>query len=177
MVEMLILTSTLLTVFIASVPFLSHALTINQLNMDSARARLWQPVLLSSDSDNELRVTSNYQLSTTVGQVLRPLTRLTSLQLPFENLYSTKIGSGDNAKLLVRLFDDWSASVPQGLVTEPAKLIPLGYLNNAGIRSVQNIAGWLPNTRELASDQLQLGYVNDQVVPQHALCGAPQSCR
>lgn len=177
LVETLILSGALLTVLLASLPQLEDALTRQQMHLDSARARLWQPVELSNDKPTELSVSKDYLLASSIRGVINPLTRLTSLQLPFENLYSSTIGPPDSDVKLVRLADDWSANRSQALVAEPAKLIPLGYLNNLGIRRVQNLAEWLPNTRELAADQLRLGFVNDQVVPQHALCQERQPCR
>lgn len=177
LVEMLILSGALLTVLLASLPQLKDALTKQQMYLDSARARLWQPIPLSTDKSAELSASKDYLLASSIRGVINPLTRLTSLQLPFENLYSSTIGPPDSDVKFVRLADDWSANRSLALVDEPAKLIPLGYLNNLGIRKVQNVAGWLPNTRELAADQLRLGFVNDQVVPQHALCQERYSCR
>lgn len=119
LVEMLILSGALLTVLLASLPQLKDALTKQQMYLDSARARLWQPIPLSTDKSAELSASKDYLLASSIRGVINPLTRLTSLQLPFENLYSSTIGPPDSDVKFVRLADDWSANRSLALVDEP----------------------------------------------------------
>jgi len=185
LVELLLIVSSLLTVFLVALPSLSTAVATRHHSIDHFRSVLLQPVMQPGIADRDvqrslLRATSDYQLARTVAPVLRPLTGLTGLNLPFENLYQTQAVADpknhtDMPKLAI-LRDSWSVSSAEHLRADPAALVPTAYMQRVGIQYLQEILSWLPNAREFAPSQLKLGHVDDEVVPEKSLCKGRWLC-
>ena len=70
----------------------------------------------------------------------------------------------------LRLADGWEPRSLNDLVNRPKALTTTHHLHNLGFQNLQALVSILPFTREFRGDQLQLGFVNTDVVPSGGLC-------
>ncbi|MCH8492205.1 MAG: hypothetical protein LAT53_03055 [Idiomarina sp.] len=72
----------------------------------------------------------------------------------------------------LRLADGWAPRSLNDLVNRPKALTTTHHLHNLGFQDLQALVSILPFAREFRGDQLQLGFVNVDVVPKGALCSS-----
>lgn len=72
----------------------------------------------------------------------------------------------------LRLADGWAPRSLNDLVNRPKALTTTHHLHNLGFQNLQALVSILPFAREFRGDQLQLGFVNADVVPKGALCSS-----
>lgn len=70
----------------------------------------------------------------------------------------------------LRLADGWAPRSLNDLVNRPKALTTTHHLHNLGFQNLQALVSILPFAREFRGDQLQLGFVNTDVVPSGGLC-------
>lgn len=151
---------------------------------EQANLALWDV----DDYYNEigLDISAAYELESTssdsyaFAQTMKPLWSLLTWQsgfsLPLNNLYAARLvvkeEGAETASWLsyLRLSDGWAPKHLHELIGRPQALTSSHYLRQIGFEQVQSLVSILPFAREFAPSQLRLGFVNPDVVPNHALC-------
>lgn len=75
---------------------------------------------------------------------------------------------------LMLLADGWNMGGRTSTKSQVKSLVPTSLLDNGAIKTVQQIASWLPFAKEFAPDSLELGKVDPDVVPSHRLGNFPR---
>ncbi|RUO43911.1 hypothetical protein CWE15_01630 [Aliidiomarina taiwanensis] len=127
---------------------------------------------------SQLSITDDYGLGSKVASLWETLKLADGLTMPLRNMYSLTLSQPEQEIAwmnFVRLADDWSPSQPEDLTGRPRRLTTTSLLEGIDIATLQAVTAKLPMAKELHPDQLIFGYVNEDVVPEGALCEG-QAC-
>ncbi|MFU8784709.1 hypothetical protein [Aliidiomarina sp.] len=143
-------------------------------------------LVLSDEYSLNHKHTSEYRFAKAVAPLWGMLSSQNGFSLPLSTLEHVSLSVVDNDAEVnesfpqqneqrpwlsyLRLADGWAPRSLNELVNRPKALTTTHHLHNLGFHNLQALVSILPFAREFRGDQLQLGFVNVDVVPKGALC-------
>lgn len=145
-------------------------------------------LILSDEYSLNHKLSSEYRFAKAIAPLWGMLSSRNGFSLPLNTLEHVSLLVVDNDAEVnenlsqqneqrpwlsyLRLADGWAPRSLNELVNRPKALTTTHHLHNLGFQNLQALVSILPFAREFRGDQLQLGFVNVDVVPKGAICSA-----